>query len=145
MFERFTDKARAIIIQAQHEARKMGHNFVGTEQILLGMMAEGENQAARALSDMAIKLDDARHEVEQVIGLGSGFVDEDIPFTPRAKRVFDLAFDEADKLGNESIEPKHLLIGIMREGDGVAAAVVRKLANSADDIIENFYRSFDRE
>ncbi|MBE9065201.1 hypothetical protein IQ260_00860 [Leptolyngbya cf. ectocarpi LEGE 11479] len=145
MFERFTDKARTIIVQAQQEARKMGHNFVGTEQILLGMMAEGENQAASALSDMAINLDDARHEVEQIIGLGSGFVDEDIPFTPRAKRVFELALDEADKLDSESIEPKHLLIGIMREGDGVAAAVVRKLASSTEDIIENFYRSFEGE
>lgn len=145
MFERFAEKSRAIIVQAQHEARKMGHNFVGTEQLLLGMMAEGENQAASALSDIAINLDEARHAVEQVIGHGSGFVDDDIPFTPRAKRVFELAFNEADKLGDESIEPKHLLIGIMREGDGVAAAVVRKLAHSKDDIIQNFYRSFSGE
>lgn len=145
MFERFTEKSHAIIVQAQHEARKMGHNFVGTEQLLLGMMAEGENQAASALSDIAINLDDTRHEVERIIGLGSGYVDADIPFTPRAKRVFELAFNEADQLGDENIEPKHLLIGIMREGDGVAAAVVRKLATSTDDIIQNFYCSFDGE
>lgn len=145
MLERFTKKSRAIIVQAQHEARRMGHNFVGTEQILLGMMAESENQAASALSDIAINLDDARHEVEKIIGLGSGFIDADIPFTPRAKRVFELALHEADQLGDESIEPKHLLIGIMREGDGVAAAVVRKLASSTNDIIQDFYRSFDGE
>ncbi|MEM7064940.1 MAG: Clp protease N-terminal domain-containing protein [Cyanobacteria bacterium P01_B01_bin.77] len=143
MFERFAEKSHAIIVQAQHEARKMGHNFVGTEQLLLGMMAEGENQAASALSDIAINLDDTRREVEKIIGLGSGFVDADIPFTPRAKRVFELAFYEADKLGDESIEPKHLLIGIMREGDGVAAAVIRKLATPAGDILQGFYRSFD--
>lgn len=143
MFERFTEKSRTLMGYAQDEARRMGHNFVGTEQILLGMLAEGNNEAATALADITVHLDPARHEVEQIIGLGSGFTDTEIPLTPRTKRVLELALAEADKKGDEGIEPKHLLLGIMFEGDGVAAAVVRKLANPSNDIIQSFYKSFD--
>ena len=99
--------------------------------------------AARALADISVNLEDARNEVEQIIGLGSGFTDTQIPFTPRTKRVLELAFEEAKRLGDESIEPKHLLLGIMLEGEGVAALVIRKLASSSDDIIQSFYRSFN--
>ena len=143
MFERFTKKSSLIIACAQDEARRMGHNFVGTEQILLGMLADGNNAAASALADIAISLEAARNEVEQIIGLGSEFTDVEVPFTPRAKRVLELALAEADKEGDENLQPKHLLLGIMFEGDGVAAAVIRKLAHPSDDIVQGFYNSFD--
>ena len=142
MFEGFTQKSRAILIQAQSEARKMGHNFVGTEQILLGMLADGDNEAASILSEKSMNLNTARQEVEQIIGLGSGFTDVEIPFTPRTKRVFEIGFKEAEKLGHEHIEPNHLLLGIMLENEGVAAAVIRKLANSSDNIVEDIYGQF---
>ncbi|MEM9907807.1 MAG: Clp protease N-terminal domain-containing protein [Cyanobacteria bacterium P01_D01_bin.44] len=143
MLERFTEKSQAVMVQAQDEARSLGHNFVGTEQILLGIMADGENEAASALSNLAVNLEDARQAVKQIIGLGSGFTDAQIPFTPRVKRVLDLALEEAKKLGDENIEPKHLLLGIMREGAGVAAVVVKKLATPSDDIIQSLYQSFE--
>ncbi|ESA38355.1 atp-dependent clp protease atp-binding subunit clpa-like protein [Leptolyngbya sp. Heron Island J] len=139
MFERFTEKSRAIIVQAQDEARRMGHNFVGTEQILLGMLADSENAAANVLSEQAITLEDARYEVEQIIGLGTGFTDTQIPFTPRAKRVLEIGFAEAKKLGDEHIEPNHILLGIILENEGVAAVVVKKLANSSDGLVESIY------
>ena len=142
MFERFTDKSRTIMERAQDEARRLGRNFVGTEQILLGMLVEGNNKAAVAMADVTITLEDARNEVEQIIGRGSGFMQPQIPVTPRAKRVMELAFEEAKQKGDESIEPKHLLLGIMLEGDGVAAAVIRKLAHPSNDIIQRFYESF---
>ena len=131
------------MVQAQHEARNMGHNFVGTEQILLGMLSEGDNEAASVLSDMTIKLEDAREEVQQIIGLGTGFTEPEIPYTPRAKRVLELSFEEANKFSDENIEPKHLLLGIMLEGEGVAAVVVRKLAADSNDIIQSLYTSFE--
>ncbi|NEP61647.1 MAG: hypothetical protein F6K31_32630 [Symploca sp. SIO2G7] len=142
MFERFTEKSRAIMVQAQQESRNMGHNFVGTEQILLGILSEGNNEAASALLDMTIQLQDARKEVQQIIGLGSGFTDAEIPFTPRAMRVLELSFEEAKKFNDENIEPKHLLLGILLEGDGVAAVVVRKLAAFPDTILQDLYASF---
>ncbi|EKV02701.1 ClpA/ClpB family protein [Leptolyngbya sp. PCC 7375] len=140
MFERFTEKSRAIIVQAQDEARRMGHNFVGTEQILLGMLADSDNAAANVLSERAITLEDARQEVEQIIGLGTGFTDTQIPFTPRAKRVLEIGFEEAKKLGDEHIEPNHLLLGIILEDGGVAALVVKKLTNASDGLVESIYR-----
>lgn len=100
MFERFTEKAIKVIMLAQEEARRLGHNFVGTEQILLGLIGEGTGIAAKVLKSMGINLKDARQEVEKIIGRGSGFVAVEIPFTPRAKRVLELSLEEARQLGN---------------------------------------------
>ena len=102
MFERFTEKAIKVIMLAQEEARRLGHNFVGTEQILLGLIGEGTGIAAKVLKSMGINLKDARVEVEKIIGRGSGFVAVEIPFTPRAKRVLELSLEEARQLGNIS-------------------------------------------
>lgn len=144
MFERFTEKSRAIIMRSQDEARIMGHNFVGTEQILLGMLADGDNEAAYILSERAISLETARQEVEQIIGLGSGFVAEEIPFTPRAKRVLEIGLEQSKKLGHQHIEPNHLLLGILIENEGVAAAVVRQLADPLDGIVDTIYSQFSQ-
>ena len=100
MFERFTEKAIKVIMLAQEEARRLGHNFVGTEQILLGLIGEGTGIAAKVLKSLGINLKDARVEVEKIIGRGSGFVAVEIPFTPRAKRVLELSLEEARQLGN---------------------------------------------
>ena len=105
MFERFTEKAIKVIMLAQEEARRLGHNFVGTEQILLGLIGEGTGIAAKVLKSMGINLKDARVEVEKIIGRGSGFVAVEIPFTPRAKRVLELSLEEARQLGNTSLPP----------------------------------------
>lgn len=101
MFERFTEKAIKVIMLAQEEARRLGHNFVGTEQILLGLIGEGTGIAAKVLKSMGINLKDARVEVEKIIGRGSGFVAVEIPFTPRAKRVLELSLEDARQLGNK--------------------------------------------
>lgn len=127
MFERFTEKAIKVIMLAQEEARRLGHNFVGTEQILLGLIGEGTGIAAKALKSMGINLKEARTEVEKIIGRGSGFVAVEIPFTPRAKRVLELSWDEARQLGHNYIGTEHLLLGLIREGDGVAAKVLENL------------------
>ena len=131
MFERFTEKAIKVIMLAQEEARRLGHNFVGTEQLLLGLIGEGTGVAAKTLKSMGINLKDARVEVEKIIGRGSGFVAVEIPFTPRAKRVLELSWDEARQLGHNYIGTEHLLLGLIREGEGVAARV---LENSGVDL-----------
>ncbi len=131
MFERFTEKAIKVIMLAQEEARRLGHNFVGTEQLLLGLIGEGTGVAAKTLKSMGINLKDARVEVEKIIGRGSGFVAVEIPFTPRAKRVLELSWDEARQLGHNYIGTEHLLLGLIREGEGVAARV---LENSGIDL-----------
>ena len=116
MFERFTEKAIKVIMLAQEEARRLGHNFVGTEQILLGLIGEGTGVAAKVLKSMGVNLKDARVEVEKIIGRGSGFVAVEIPFTPRAKRVLELSLEEARQLGHNYIGTEHLLLGLIREG-----------------------------
>ena len=113
MFERFTEKAIKVIMLAQEEARRLGHNFVGTEQILLGLIGEGTGIAAKTLKSMGVNLKDARVEVEKIIGRGSGFVAVEIPFTPRAKRVLELSWDEARQLGHNYIGTEHLLLGLI--------------------------------
>ncbi len=127
MFERFTEKAIKVIMLAQEEARRLGHNFVGTEQILLGLIGEGTGVAAKVLKSMGVNLKDARIEVEKIIGRGSGFVAVEIPFTPRAKRVLELSLEEARQLGHNYIGTDHLLLGLIREGEGVAARVLENL------------------
>ena len=127
MFERVTEKAIKVIMLAQEEARRLGHNFVGTEQILLGLIGEGTGIAAKVLKSMGVNLKDARIEVEKIIGRGSGFVAVEIPFTPRAKRVLELSLEEARQLGHNYIGTEHLLLGLIREGEGVAARVLENL------------------
>jgi ATP-dependent Clp protease ATP-binding subunit ClpC len=127
MFERYTEKAIKVIMLSQEEARRLGHNFVGTEQILLGTIGEGTSIAAKTLQSLGVNLKDARIEVEKIIGRGSGFVAVEIPFTPRAKRVLELAWDEARQLGHNYIGPEHMLLGLIREGEGVAPRVLEAL------------------
>uniref|UniRef100_A0ACD5UR50 Uncharacterized protein n=1 Tax=Avena sativa TaxID=4498 RepID=A0ACD5UR50_AVESA len=134
MFERFTEKAIKVIMLAQEEARRLGHNFVGTEQILLGLIGEGTGIAAKVLKSMGISLKDARVEVEKIIGRGSGFVAVEIPFTPRAKRVLELSLEEARQLGHNYIGSEHLLLGLLREGEGVAARVLESLGADPNNI-----------
>lgn len=134
MFERFTEKAIKVVMLAQEEARRLGHNFVGTEQILLGLIGEGTGIAAKVLKSMGINLKDARVEVEKIIGRGSGFVAVEIPFTPRAKRVLELSLEEARQLGHNYIGSEHLLLGLLREGEGVAARVLENLGADLSNI-----------
>nr|AUG32720.1 endopeptidase Clp ATP-binding chain C [Paulinella longichromatophora] len=127
MFERFTEKAIKVVMLAQEEARRLGHNFVGTEQLLLGLIGEGTGLAAKMLKSMGLNLKTTRIEVEKIIGRGTGFVAVEIPFTPRAKRVLELSLEEARQLGNNYIGTEHLLLGLTREGEGVAARVLENL------------------
>lgn len=140
MFERFTEKAIKVIMLAQEEARRLGHNFVGTEQILLGLIGEGTGIAAKTLKGMGVNLKEARTEVEKIIGRGSGFVAVEIPFTPRAKRVLELSWDEARQLGHNYIGTEHLLLGLIREGEGVAARVLENLGVDLTKVRSNVIR-----
>lgn len=126
-FERFTEKALKVIMLAQEESRRLGHNFIGTEQILLGLIGEGTGIASKVLRSKGASLKDARVEVEKIIGRGSGFVAVEIPFTPRAKRVLDFAWSEAKALGHNYIGTEHLLLGVLAEGEGVAVRVLENL------------------
>jgi ATP-dependent Clp protease ATP-binding subunit ClpC len=128
MFERFTEKAIKVIMLAQEEARRLGHNFVGTEQILLGLIGEGTGIASKVLKSMGVNLKDARVEVEKIIGRGSGFVAIEIPFTPRAKRILELSLEEARQLEHNYIGTEHILLGLIREEEGVAARVLENLS-----------------
>lgn len=134
MFERFTEKAIKVVMLAQEEARRLGHNFVGTEQILLGCISEGSGIAAKVLKSMGVTMKEARAEVEKIIGRGSGFVAVEIPFTPRAKKTLELALEEARNLGHSYIGTEHILLGLLREGEGVAARVLQTLGADPDKI-----------
>ena len=127
MFERFTDRARRVIVLAQEEARMLNHNYIGTEHILLGLIHEGEGVAAKALESLGISLDAVRQQVEEIIGQGQQAPSGHIPFTPRAKKVLELADRETRALGHAYIGTEHILLGLIREGDGVAAQVLVKL------------------
>ena len=134
MFERFTEKAIKVIMLAQEEARRLGHNFVGTEQILLGLMGEGRGIASRVLKDMGVKLQHVRREVENIIGRGSGFVAVEIPFTPRTKRMLELSLEEARQLGHNYIGTEHILLGMIREGEGVGPKVLEILKVDTQEV-----------
>ena len=127
MFERFTDRARRVVVLAQEEARLLNHNYIGTEHILLGLIHEGEGVAAQALESLKISLDSVRKEVESIIGSGSSAPSGHIPFTPRAKKILELSLREALKLKHNYIGTEHILLGLLREGEGVAAQVLVKL------------------
>jgi ATP-dependent Clp protease ATP-binding subunit ClpA len=127
MFERFTDRARRVIVLAQEEARMLNHNYIGTEHILLGLIHEGEGVAAKALESLGVSLDAVRQQVEEIIGQGQEAPSGHIPFTPRAKKVLELSLRESLQLGHNYIGTEHILLGLIREGDGVAAQVLVRL------------------
>src|SRR5579875_1693933 len=129
MFERFTSRARHAIVLAQEEARQLRHNYIGTEHILLGLLAEPEGFAAQALDRFGISLAVARDDVKRIIGLGKGQVSGHIPFTPRAKKTLELALREALGLHHNYIGTEHILLGVIREGQGVAAQILRERAD----------------
>ena len=134
MFQRFTDRARRVVVLAQDEARMLNHNFIGTEHILLGLIREGEGVAANALESLGISLDVVRQQVEEIIGQGQEAPSGHIPFTPRAKKVLELSLREALQLGHNYIGTEHILLGLIREGDGVAAQVLVKLGADLDRV-----------
>jgi ATP-dependent Clp protease ATP-binding subunit ClpC len=134
MFERFTDRARRVVVLAQEEARLLNHNYIGTEHILLGLVREGEGVAAQALTSMSIELDAVRGKVEEIIGQGQAAPTGHIPFTPRAKKVLELSLREALQLGHNYIGTEHILLGLLREGEGVAAQVLQTLGAELDRV-----------
>jgi ATP-dependent Clp protease ATP-binding subunit ClpC len=134
MFERFTDRARNVVVLAQDEARLLNHNYIGTEHILLGLIHEGEGVAAKALDLLGISLAAVRQQVEEIIGRGQQAPSGHIPFTPRAKKVLELSLREALQLGHNYIGTEHILLGLIHEGEGVAAQVLVKLGGNLDRV-----------
>jgi ATP-dependent Clp protease ATP-binding subunit ClpC len=134
VFERFTDRARRAIVLAQEEARILNHNYIGTEHVLLGLVHEAEGVAAKVLASHGVDLDNVRSEVEQIIGLGKLAPSGHIPFTPRAKEVLSLALREALTLGHNYIGTEHILLGIIREGEGVASQVLKSLGVTLESV-----------
>ena len=127
MFERFTDRARRVIVLAQEEARTLQHNYIGTEHLLLGLIREGEGVAAKALAAKGVTLEDTRKQVEEMIGKGNAAPNGHIPFTPHAKQVLELSLREALQLGHSYIGTEHILLGLIREGEGVGTQVLIKM------------------
>jgi len=134
VFQRFSDRARRVVVLAQEEARMLNHNYIGTEHLLLGLIQEGEGVAAKALESMGISLEAVRSQVEEIIGRGSSAPTGHIPFTPRAKKVLELSLREALQLGHNYIGTEHILLGLIREGEGVAAQVLTKLGADLDRV-----------
>ena len=141
MFERFTDRARRVVVLAQEEARMLNHNYIGTEHILLGLIHEGEGVAAKALESLGISLEGVRQQVEEIIGQGQQAPSGHIPFTPRAKKVLELSLREALQLGHNYIGTEHGLLGLIREGEGVAAQVLVKLGADLSTAREGVIRA----
>ena len=137
MFERFTDRARRVVVLAQEEARLLNHNYIGTEHLLLGMLHEGEGIAAQVLVSAEISLETARNQVRETVGLGSSSPPSGhIPFTPRAKKTLEYALEDALQLGDNFIGTEHLLLGLLREGRGVAVQVLVNLGADLDQVRE---------
>jgi Clp amino terminal domain, pathogenicity island component len=134
VFERFTDRARRVVVLAQEEARLLNHDYIGTEHILLGLIHEGEGVAARALESLDLSLEAVRAQVEEVVGHGSTAPSGHIPFTPRAKKVLELGLREALQLGHNYIGTEHILLGLIREGEGVAAQTLVRLGADLDRV-----------
>src|SRR5436309_7606702 len=134
MFERFTDRARRVVVLAQEEARMLDHNYIGTEHILLGLIREGEGVAAKALESLGISQEAVRQQVEEIIGRRQYTPSGHIPITPRAKKVLELSLREALQLGHNYIGTEHILLGLIREGEGVAAQVLVKLGADLDRV-----------
>ena len=127
MFERFTDRARRVVVLAQEESQRLSHNYIGSEHLLLGLLAEREGVAARALESLNVTLTAAREQVEEIIGPGQQTPRGHIPFTPRAKKILELSLREALTMGSEVIDTEHLLLGLIDEGDGVGAQILQRL------------------
>ena len=140
MFERFTDRARRVVVLAQEEARMLNHNYIGTEHVLLGLIHEGEGVASKTLEGMDIGLDAVRAAVQETLGDGGTAPSGHIPFTPRAKKVLELSLREALQLGHNYIGTEHLLLGLMREGEGIAAQVLIKLGSDLEQMREQVIR-----
>jgi ATP-dependent Clp protease ATP-binding subunit ClpA len=143
MFERFTDRARRVVAQAQEEARRLDHGYIGTEHILLGLLHEGQGVAARALESLGISLEAVRQQVEEIIGRGQQAPSGHIPFTPRAKKVLELSLRESQQLGHNYIGTEHILLGLLREGDGVAAQVLVKLGADLNRVRQQVIQLLD--
>jgi ATP-dependent Clp protease ATP-binding subunit ClpA len=140
MFERFTDRARRVVVLAQEEARLLNHDYIGTEHILLGLAREGDGVAARALESLEISLEAVRQQVEEIIGRGKRAPTGHIPFTPRAKKVLELSLREAHQLGHNYIGTEHILLGLIREGEGVAAQVLVRLGADLNRVRQQVIR-----
>jgi ATP-dependent Clp protease ATP-binding subunit ClpC len=134
MFERFTDRARRVVVQAQEESRKLNHNYIGTEHLLLGILREGDGAAAEALASLEVGLDPAREQVAEITGRGQQAPSGHIPFTPRAKKVLELSLREALSLEHQYIGPEHILLGLITEGHGVAVEVLRVLGAEPEQV-----------
>jgi ATP-dependent Clp protease ATP-binding subunit ClpC len=134
MFERFTDRARRVVVLAQEEARLLDHNYIGTEHLLLGLLREGQGVAAEALEALGVDLAEVRSRVEGMIGRGQHEQSGHIPFTPRAKKVLEMSLREAMNLGHDDIGTEHILLGLAREGQGVAAQVLNDMGAGASRI-----------
>jgi ATP-dependent Clp protease ATP-binding subunit ClpA len=134
MFERFTDRARKVVVLAQEEARMLDHNYVGPEHVLLGLIHEGQGVAAQALTELGISLEAVRQQVEELIGRGEQAQSGHIPFSPRAKRVLELSLREALQLGHNYIGTEHILLGILREGENVGAQVLVRMGTDLNRV-----------
>jgi ATP-dependent Clp protease ATP-binding subunit ClpC len=145
MFERFTDRARRVVVLAQEESQRLSHNYIGTEHLLLGLLAEQDGVAARALESLNVTLTAAREQVEEIIGLGQQKPHGHIPFTPRAKKILELSLREALTMGSEVIDTQHLLLGLIDEGDGVGAQILQRLGATAQDVQETVARLINAE
>jgi ATP-dependent Clp protease ATP-binding subunit ClpC len=143
MFERFTDRARRVVVLAQEEARLLNHNYIGTEHILLGLVHEGEGVAAKAMAAMEISLEAVRQQVEEIIGRGKEAQAGHIPFTPRAKKVLELSLRESLQLGHDYIGTEHILLGLIREGEGVAAQVLVRLGADLNRVRQQVIQLLD--
>ncbi len=134
MFERFTDRARRVVVQAQEESRRLNHSYIGTEHLLLGLLREDEGVAAEALASLEVGLDPAREQVAEIVGRGQQAPSGHIPFTPRAKTVLELSLRESVRLGHPYIGPEHILLGLIAEGHGVAVQVLRVLGAPPEQV-----------
>jgi ATP-dependent Clp protease ATP-binding subunit ClpA len=140
MFERFTDRARRVVVLAQEEARMLNHNYIGTEHVLLGLLRESGGVAAKALESLGISLEAVRQQVEEIVGKGQQAPSGHIPFTPRAKKVLELSLREALQLGHDYIGTEHILLGLIREGEGVAAEVLVRLGADLNRVRQQVIR-----
>ena len=145
MFERFTERARRVVVLAQEESRLLSHNYIGTEHLLLGLLAEQDGVAARALESLNVTLNAAREQVEEIIGPGEQQPHGHIPFTPRAKKILELSLREALNMGSEVIDTQHLLLGLVDEGDGVGAQILQRLGATAQTVREAVTRVITSE
>lgn len=145
MFERFTDRARRVVVLAQEESQRLSHNYIGSEHLLLGLLAEREGVAARALESLNVTLTAAREQVEEIIGPGQQTPRGHIPFTPRAKKILELSLREALTMGSEVIDTEHLLLGLIDEGDGVGAQILQQRGATAQAVREAVARLISAE